>query len=103
MEDTDYKKFTMNNQFGLLKRRVEKITRKYGFPFKLTVFIAIILLCLVVLFLRISPGQALSGKALLGIGAVFLIACVGLWATFREREIERCVKKHPQKAKVRKK
>ena len=92
----------MNNQFGLLIRRAEKITRKYGFLFKLTVFIAIILLCLVVLFLRISHGQALSGKALLGIGAVFLIACVGLWATFREREFERIVKKHPQKAKERK-
>ena len=82
----------MNDQFGSLKRRAEKITRKYGFPFKLTVFIAIILLCLVVLFLRISHGQASSGKALLGIGAVFLIACVGLWATFREREFERSVK-----------
>jgi len=82
----------MNNQFGLLIRRAEKITRKYGFPFKLTVFIAIILLCLVVLFLRISHGQALSGKALLGVSAVFIIACVGLWATFREREFERSVK-----------
>ncbi|MCJ7532359.1 MAG: hypothetical protein MUO64_15180 [Anaerolineales bacterium] len=47
----------MNNQFGKLKRRVEKITRKYGFPFKLTVFIAIILLCLAVLFVRISHGR----------------------------------------------
>ena len=92
----------MNNQFGLLKRRAEKITRKYGFPFKLTVFIAIILLCLVVLFLRISHGQALSGKALLGVSAVFLIACVGLWATFRERELERRIKKHAQKSKLRK-
>jgi len=92
----------MNNQFGLLKRRAEKITRKYGFPFKLTVFIAIILLCLVVLFLRISHGQALSGKALLGVSAVFLIACVGLWSTFRERELERRVKKHAQKSKLRK-
>ena len=82
----------MNNQFGLLIRRAEKITRQYGFSFKLTVFIAIILLCLVVLFLRISHGQALSGKALLGVSAVFIIACVGLWATFREREFERSVK-----------
>jgi len=92
----------MNDQFGLLKRRAEKITRKYGFPFKLTVFIAIILLCLTVLFLRISHGQPLSGKTLLGIGAVFIIACVGLWAAFREREFERSVKKHAQKSKLRK-
>jgi amino acid transporter len=92
----------MNNQFGLLKRRVEKITRKYGFPFKLTVFIAILILCLAVLFVRISHGQPLSGQALLGVSAVFIIACVGLWATFREREFERSLKKHPQKPKVRK-
>jgi len=92
----------MSNQFGLIKRRVEKISRKYGFPFKLTVFIAILILCLTVLILCIARGQALTGQALLGVSAVIIIACVGLWATFREREFERSVKKHPQKPKVRK-
>ena len=62
-----------NNSFI---RQFLRYARKYGFPFKVTVFTGIIILCVVVLVLQISRGQPLSQQASLAAGVVIIIAGV---------------------------
>ena len=62
-----------NNSFI---RQFLRYARKYGFPFKVTVFTGIIILCVVVLVLQISRGQPLSQQASLAVGVVIIMAGV---------------------------
>jgi hypothetical protein len=62
-----------NNSFI---RQFLRYARKYGFPFKVTVFTGIIVLCVVVLVLQISRGQPLSQQASLAVGVVIIMAGV---------------------------
>ena len=64
-----------NNSFI---RQFLRYARKYGFPFKVTVFTGIIILCVVVLVLQISRGQPLSQQASLAVvGGYYHGGCGG--------------------------
>ena len=86
--------------------------KKYGFPFKMTVFIAIIIMCVAVIALQISRRQPLSQQASLAVGVVLIMAGVGIWTSIRERNYQRtatgsCLtgsraEKHIRKPKARK-